>query len=58
MQNNDIAPANVDMEFNCAANPSVMQNTINEAQTGAVQAPTGLAVTNTYGGVLAQPVGS
>jgi parallel beta-helix repeat protein len=48
IQNNDIAHANVGIEFNCVSNPNVIQNTINEAQTGLDQVPTGLAVTNTF----------
>ena len=43
--------------IHCVASPNGMQSTINEAQTGADPVPTGLAVTNTYGNVLAQQVG-
>jgi len=57
IRNNDIAHANVGIEFNCVANPNVIQNTINEAQTGLDQVPIGLAVTNTFFNALSQRVG-
>jgi hypothetical protein len=42
LQNSDIAPANVGIEFNYAANPSVMQRTIDEAKREQIQCAAGL----------------
>jgi hypothetical protein len=48
VQANTITNAKVGIDFECHANPNVIHNTINEAQTGIDKVPGVLAAPNTY----------
>jgi hypothetical protein len=48
IQSNSITNSNVGIEFSCSANPNVIHNTIEEAQTGINHVPLALAAPNTY----------
>lgn len=48
IQSNSIANSNVGIEFHCFANPNVIHNTIEEAQTGINHVPVTLAAPNTF----------